>query len=250
MKREKITVILGMCGILLAGCGEKNIDNADGSEVNISSIESSIVSESKESDAFEEPESGKAETENGEVSLSKTEEDETGVYPESGGLSEITMGTYTEGKQTALCRVKLPLSYFMASGYTDEYGNENTMLETNGSLVSDIAAEGRLDELDVFSTTVVLHPQGEIQNEYTFAIVSADTFNLNTEQEYAPDGILFGDPGHQAYIYETSGQFDIVMLYELSEDWSLFIENTGDLKDSLALEAVGQEWYSLVTPIE
>ena len=172
------------------------------------------------------------------------------VYIGADSVSDITMGTFTGSAQEPLCNVKMPNSYYMASLYTDETGQSQTMLETNGKLISEIAESGVLGTCPYVPTTVVITAQGNADDSYTFTIVDTGTISVASEKEYAPGGIEI-DPGseHEAYVYSTSGQFDVVMAYRLNENWTLLIENGGELKDKMTLDEIGQAFYELVTPV-
>ena len=172
------------------------------------------------------------------------------VYIGADSVSDVTMGTFTGGAQTPLCKVSMPDSYYMASLYTDEAGQSKTMLETNGKLVSEIAESGVLETCPYVPTTVVITAQGNADDSYTFTVVDTESISIASEKEYAPGGIEI-DPGseHEAYVYSTSGQFDVVMAYRINEDWTLLIENSGELKDRMTLDEIGKAFYGLVTPI-
>ena len=172
------------------------------------------------------------------------------VYIGADSVFDVTMGTFTDSAQTPLCKVSMPDSYYMASLYTDEAGQSQTMLETNGKLVSEIAESGVLETCPYVPTTVVITAQGNADDSYTFTIVDTGTISVASEKEYAPGGIEIA-PGseHEAYVYSTSGQFDVVMAYRINEDWTLLIENSGGLKNRMTLSEIGKAFYGLVTPV-
>lgn len=173
------------------------------------------------------------------------------IYTGADAVTDVAMGTCIEGKQTRLCTIKVPTNYIIASLYMDENGERHTMPETDGKIVSDVIANGGLAGHSEVPDTIVLGAQGNIDNSFTFAITDSETISVESEEEFAPGGIEAETAdGQKAYIYETSGQFDIVMVYELNKDWTLMVGNTGGLKDSFSLEEIGRGLYSIVSVTE
>lgn len=184
-----------------------------------------------------------------EESYSSTN-DKIGVYMDSDSVVEVKMGTYVDSKQKALCSIKMPTNYTIASIYRDATGQNHTMSETNGKSLSE-AVKSDLDNSEQVPETVVLSSRGKIYNNYTFTIVDSKTISIESEKDYAPGGIDIGKGSENiAYVYKTTGQYDVAFVYKINDNWTLYIGNSGELKDNLSLSQIGEELYQLVTPIQ
>lgn len=241
---KKAFLIMIMCvAVLFAGCTDKK----NHVEENNDKPNSEISTESNNEKETEKSQADQSEVSN-PVNVS---ENDTNVYVGSEFLADVTMGTCIDGNQSALCTIKMPTGYFIASLYRDEYGQGHTMLETNGELLSEVISAGSLDSCSEIPDTVVMNAPGDANNSYTFAVIDTGTVSVDSEKEYAPGGIeIQSDSAHKGYVYSTSGQADIVMVYQINKDWTLMIQNSGQLKDEMPLEQIGQEFYQLVTPVE
>ena len=242
MKKALVMLVLFLA-FGLAGCSTKNTDDSTSNqETQVETTESSEGDTAKEDNGDNTTSSVAEEVE--------TSNNDTAVYVNSAKVADVNMGACVNGEQTVLCAVKLPADYYMTSLYMDEYGQSNTMLETNGKLLEEVAKDGALENCEQVPATVVMTAQGDANNSYTFAIVDSSTISVESEKDYAPGGIdVNAGSGHDAYAYTTSGQFDVVLVYEINDEWTLLIENSGQLKDTMSLEEIGQEFYNLVTPI-
>lgn len=175
----------------------------------------------------------------------------TNVYPGANSVVDIAMGTYDEGMQTSVCTVKMPENYIITSSYTDENGKNKTMTETNGRTVSEVIENGELKESSNVPSVVVLVAQGNVNNSFLISVLDAGEYSVQSEKEYEPDGVEVNiTEGHSAYIYNTKGQYDTVCVYQISDRWTLAIQNKGQLKDQMSLEEFGKEMCELITPIE
>lgn len=241
---KKKFVILMLClAVCLAGCTGKSKDESSSKQ----EAQTEETETSNTEDTNVDKDDNKTQNTAGKV---KTSDNDTAVYINSDRVADVNMGACVNGEQKVLCAVKLPANYYMTSLYMDEYGQSNTMLETNGKLLEDVVKEDALENCAQVPVTVVMTAQGDANNSYTFAIVDSATISVESEKDYAPGGIDVNTSGdHDAYAYTTSGQFDVVLVYEINDEWTLLIENSGQLKDTMSLEEIGQEFYRLVTPI-
>lgn len=180
-----------------------------------------------------------------------TEKNQYSVYIDAEEVAEMEMGVNENGQQKVLCTIKLPMNYFTAASYMTETGEETSMQEINGNLLMDILDLGTYEKSGKISSTIVLTASGEVDNSYTITIVDAERISVESEKDYAPDGIeISSGEGHDAYAYARTGQFDLVLAYQLNENWTLLVENSGEVKDHISLEEFGKEIYQLITPIQ
>lgn len=68
-----------------------------------------------------------------------TSRDDTGVYPNATGLTEVAMGVTED-----ICTFKVPLNYVLAGGYYDENNEEHTIQGLNSATttVEEVLAAG------------------------------------------------------------------------------------------------------------
>lgn len=199
-----------------------------------------------------------ADNENEDTDTSKkqtdisSEENGYGVYSGANTVAEMEMGVYENGETKVLCTVQLPTNCVLSSLYMNENGEEETMLETNGKQLSDILDLGIYEESGKISSTIVIGMPGNVDNSYTFTIFDAETYSVDYEKEFTPDGIdIEVGKGHDAYVcYDKTEQFDLVFAYQINEEWTLLIRNSGELKNQMSLEEFGQEMYQLITPVQ
>lgn len=187
-------------------------------------------------------------TESGQDMEEQITKNNTAVYAGAENIAKMEMGACVDGEQTKLCEVKMPTNYLMASLYMDEAGQNQAMPETNGKILGDVIESNVLESCQEIPAAIALAAQGGIENTYKFTIVDADTVSVESEKQYAPEGLLIAEgSGYPAYIYKSSGLFDVVFVYQLCKDWTLMIENSGCLKDE-DIELLGDEFYYLVIP--
>lgn len=249
IKMKKKLLMVTLCILVaLTACSNKKTDE----ENQPAESETTETQEEKETETQPEEEESVPEEQGGKAEGTVGEKNDTSVYPEADLVTDVAMGSCIDGKQTALCTVKIPTNYIFGSLYLDENGERQAMKETDGKLVTEvIASDGSIANRAEVPDTLVLSAQGSVDNKYTFAIVDSKTISVESEKEYAPGGIdVNTGNGHDAYVHVATGQFDVVFVYEINEDWSLLIQNSGQLKDELSIEEIGQEFYKVVTPVQ
>ena len=158
-----------------------------------------------------------------------------GIFPGSSTNADVKMGVYENGGVKELCTVTMPADHIIASSVMDETGTEHTMLETNGSILSDV-----LDSLEGIypSTAILTSTEGD---SITYMILPSATITVESEKEYAPEGI---DVESDAYIYQTTGQPYIMFVRNLNENWTFVLKFKGAL--NMPLEEIGKKFCSLV----
>lgn len=243
--KKKLLMVTFCLMVALTACSNKKAEESQPAETETTETQEEEETKPEEEESVPDEQGGNAEGAAGE-------KNETSVYVGADLVADVAMGSCIDGKQTALCTVKIPTNYIIASLYLDENGERQSMAETDGKLVSEVAAgDGSLANSTEVPDTVVLTAQGSVDNKYTFAIVDSETISIESEKEYAPGGIdVNTGNGHDAYVYAANGQFDVVLVYEINEDWTLLIQNSGQLKDEMSIEEIGQEFYKVVTPVE
>lgn len=249
IKMKKKLLMVTLCILVaLTACSNKKAEE----ENQPAESETTETQEEEETETQPEEEESVPEEHGGNAESTVGEKNETSVYPGADLVTDVAMGSCIDGKQTALCTVKIPTNYIFGSLYLDENGESQSMKETDGRLVSEVvASDGSVVKRTEVPDTVVLTAQGSADNSYTLVIVDSETISVESEKEYAPGGIdLNTGSGHDAYIHAATGQFDVVFVYEINEDWSLLIQNSGQLKDELSIEEIGQEFYKVVTPVQ
>ena len=247
--RKAYCVILALClaSIVMAGCG-KNVEKTEETKPVETQAETQSPAEEKaEPEVREEEKTAEAEEKKEE-----NMQDAAGVYMTSAKLADIPIGAYVDGEQKVLCSVKMPENYVIASLYMDESGvADKEMTETNGRVISAVIEDKSLESSENVPSTVIITSAENTMNTYTFGIVQSSRVSLETEKEFAPDGIdIAVGTDHDAYAYSTSGHFNMVLVYEINDDWTLLVENSGELKDKMSLEDFGKEFYGLVSPVE
>ncbi len=247
MKKKLLMVTLCML-VVLTACSNKKAEE----ESQPTETEATETQEEEETETQQEEEESVPKKQDDNVESAAGEKNETSVYAGADLVTDVVMGSCIDGKQTALCTVKIPTNYIFASLYLDENGERQAMKETDGKLVTEvIASDGSIANSAEVPDTLVLSAQGSVDNKYTFAIVDSKTISVESEKEYAPGGIdVNTGNGHDAYVHVDTGRFDVVFVYEINEHWSLLIQNSGQIKDELSIEEIGQEFYKVVTPVE
>ena len=114
MKRKIYLAVMAAAVISMAGCGKKTADTS--TDATPEPTQEATVTEEATPEA-EEPvqDTQEAETTSG---------DETGVYPNATGLTEVAMGVTED-----ICTFKAPLNYVLAGGY---YPDAKEIGDTNG----------------------------------------------------------------------------------------------------------------------
>ena len=118
MKRKIYLAVMAAAVISMAGCGKKTADTS--TDATPEPTQEATVTEEATPEA-EEPvqDTQEAETTSG---------DETGVYPNATGLTEVAMGVTED-----ICTFKVPLNYVLAGGYYDENNEEHTIQGLNSA---------------------------------------------------------------------------------------------------------------------
>lgn len=134
-----------------------------------------------------------------------TSRDDTGVYPNATGLTEVAMGVTED-----ICTFKVPLNYVLAGGYYDENNEEHTIQGLNSATttVEEALAAGSFstgNHLAFFTMTSLDADQTMITTGmYTPDIMSWDDFKA-----YYTDAKEIGDesvPGLLYHVEAISGQ--------------------------------------------
>lgn len=181
----------------------------------------------------------------GKEGAETTSGDETGVYPNATGLTEVAMGVTED-----ICTFKAPLNYVLAGGYYDENNEEQTIegLNSATTTVEEALAAGSFstgNHLAFFTMTSLDADQTMITTGmYTPDIMSWDDFKT-----YYPDAKEIGDtnvPGLLYHVEAISGQ-SVAVAVKVSDDVTLQIVYEGSLEDEIGEDELGQRLYNLVT---
>lgn len=150
-----------------------------------------------------------------------TSRDDTGVYPNATGLTEVAMGVTED-----ICTFKVPLNYVLAGGYYDENNEEHTIQGLNSATttVEEALAAGSFstgNHLAFFTMTSLDADQTMITTGmYTPDIMSWDDFKA-----YYKDAKEIGDesvPGLLYHVEAISGQC-VAGAVKVSDDVTLQI---------------------------
>lgn len=171
--------------------------------------------------------------------------DDTGVYPNATGLTEVAMGVTED-----ICTFKVPLNYVLAGGYYDENNEEHTIQGLNSATttVEEALAAGSFstgNHLAFFTMTSLDADQTMITTGmYTPDIMSWDDFKA-----YYTDAKEIGDesvPGLLYHVEAISGQC-VAVAVKVSDDVTLQIVYEGSLEGEIGEDELGQRLYELVT---
>lgn len=174
-----------------------------------------------------------------------TSRDDTGVYPNATGLTEVAMGVTED-----ICTFKVPLNYVLAGGYYDENNEEHTIQDLNSATttVEEALAAGSFstgNHLAFFTMTSLDADQTMITTGmYTPDIMSWDDFKA-----YYTDAKEIGDesvPGLLYHVEAISGQC-VAVAVKVSDDVTLQIVYEGSLEGEIGEDELGQRLYELVT---
>ena len=174
-----------------------------------------------------------------------TSRDDTGVYPNATGLTEVAMGVTED-----ICTFKVPLNYVLAGGYYDENNEEHTIQGLNSATttVEEALAAGSFstgNHLAFFTMTSLDADQTMITTGmYTPDIMSWDDFKA-----YYTDAKEIGDesvPGLLYHVEAISGQC-VSVAVKVSDDVTLQIVYEGSLEGEIGEDELGQRLYELVT---
>ena len=235
MKRKIYLAVMAAAVISMAGCGKKTAETS--TDATPEPTQEATVTEEATPEA-EEPvqDTQEAETTSG---------DETGVYPNATGLTEVAMGVTED-----ICTFKAPLNYVLAGGYYDENNEEQTIegLNSATTTVEEALAAGSFstgNHLAFFTMTSLDADQTMITTGmYTPDIMSWDDFKT-----YYPDAKEIGDtnvPGLLYHVEAISGQ-SVAVAVKVSDDVTLQIVYEGSLEDEIGEDELGQRLYNLVT---
>lgn len=99
-----------------------------------------------------------------------TSRDDTGVYPNATGLTEVAMGVTED-----ICTFKVPLNYVLAGGYYDENNEEHTIQGLNSATttVEEALAAGS------FSTGNHVKKAGKGQNKPGLLLCASGLYTLH-----------------------------------------------------------------------
>ena len=159
-----------------------------------------------------------------------TSRDDTGVYPNATGLTEVAMGVTED-----ICTFKVPLNYVLAGGYYDENNEEHTIQGLNSA--GNHLAFFTMTSLDADQTMITT-------GMYTPDIMSWDDFKA-----YYTDAKEIGDesvPGLLYHVEAISGQC-VAVAVKVSDDVTLQIVYEGSLEGEIGEDELGQRLYELVT---
>lgn len=174
-----------------------------------------------------------------------TSRDDTGVYPNATGLTEVAMGVTED-----ICTFKVPLNYVLAGGYYDENNEEHTIQGLNSATttIEEALAAGSFstgNHLAFFTMTSLDADQTMITTGmYTPDIMSWDDFKA-----YYTDAKEIGDesvPGLLYHVEAISGQ-SVAVAVKVSDDVTLQIVYEGSLEGEIGEDELGQRLYELVT---
>ena len=244
IKRKILASLLIVMSIDMIGCKNNSTNNKDSAKTEIT-----VEKEQNSTDETEQMNESQVDDKINDINVA---DNTTKAYPGSKSVVSITMGASENGNQVALCTLKIPTDYYMASLYMDETGETQTMLETNGKLVSQIVEAGSLETLKEFCNEVSLEAPGGTDNTYGISILPVDFYSVEYEKDLTPDGLdIETKDGHAVYVcYDSSDQSDFVFAYQINDKWTLLIQNKGQLKDQMSLEDFAKEMCQLIIPIE
>ena len=225
--------------LLAAGCGKEKSEVS--SAVNLSAVESVTGSSRMEESA--------ADVSAAELSASvETVVDETGVYPETTGLTELSLGI-----NDVACTIKVPLNYILGGATTIENGSEHS-LEGLGSTVT---VENAFERGNVSSEQAI----------YSFAMTSLDAIptmidvmmydtasvgDIEAIKAIYTDGKDIGDSSMPGWVYKErestlNPNADTAIIIQVSDTTLMSVFYQGPVVDEVGEDEMAQRVYNLVT---
>ena len=234
--RNKVYMALIMIVVLsVAGCGKKE-ETVSSAPQMVSSVSTEVSSVAETSD--------ESETDT-EVAV-ETAGDETGVYPNSIGITDVPMGITED-----ICTVKVPLNYVLAGCYYDESGTLQTMEGLNSATTQveeSIAAGAFTGDHSMGSFTLTSLDAKPTKIDAMMYVKSVAT--LEDFKEMYPDGKEIGDTSVPGYVYRMEGLSGDELLtvgVQINADVMLQLMYDGPVVDEVGEDEAAQRIYNLIT---
>lgn len=175
---------------------------------------------------------------------------DTGLYIGADNVGTLMMGTRKGEEEIPLCKVTMPLNYAITALYVDESGGQLSLPEAAGASVLDVL-EGESDTATPhLPATVVLSFAGDPHEMYSFAVERGDVISAASEEASVPGGSMIEDGhGHTAYVHKSEGIFDLVVVSDLSPDWTMVIQYAGPSQKHRSAQELGEMICRLMEPI-
>ena len=232
-KRWRLVFLVLALG--MSGCANKNKESDVRAE---SVVEAAQVCTSQDVSAKE---TKKTEEEDGNTSKSK---DHTTDEFDENSVIEVAMGPSAGASSSALCKVKIPASYYIAGEETDSAGNTKAI----GAAV--VPQVGTLDLGDRFFTKACVRSEGTVNGTYDFEIYPTSEYTVEDVETSMPNGIeIEHDSFHPAYITDA-GRYEALFVYALDENWVLAIGYDGDLTEQMSLNDLGKKFYEMIVSLK
>ncbi len=198
---------------------------------------------------------------------SSNQPDETGVYVDSKGVMEVSMGIEMDDTQRSGCTVKIPKNYFIYGDGVNEDGLKRY------SVLRWDRLEKYTDEkkLDGYTFCYLLFGpkggkilNGEFRSErqrkkhhrFYFEMFSNERGNFQSLESYAPsNGFWISSDTMRGYAYEEPAEgphrgLRLTMHVPINHEMILRMGYEGPLLEELGVKELGERMLSLVTPIK
>ena len=236
MKRKCYLCLIAVVMVLAAGCGKEKTDSSLPTSVSV--VESETGSSQTEDSS--------ADSSTVEVSTSvNVVVDETGVYPETSGITELGLGI-----DTVACTIKVPLNYIMAGATILKDGAQQSIegLGATTTVESAVKDGNVSDELAIYSlgiTSLDADPTRINLMMYDASSVG----DMAAIKAMYPDGKEVGDDTMPGWVYKTTNNpdADFAMVIQTSDNSFLNLYYQGPVVDEVGEDEMAQRVYNLVT---
>lgn len=167
--------------------------------------------------------------------------DETGIYPESTGCAEITVGD-TE----AICNVSVPLNYLFSGNYYKNGVDTNIPEINTGTTVEEARENGVFTQYIIYS--FVMTALNQDNTNINMVLLNSEMISFDEIKTRVDNIMEIGDtvPGY-AYYFEESGRKGLKVGIKVSEKYTLEFDYFGDNVEKMTEEELAQKIYDLVT---
>lgn len=180
-----------------------------------------------------------------------------GIFPNGAELTEFSMGTYYNEKQTKYCNLKLPGNYYGWAMYlTSENTNVNFEMATSHFL-SESINNGMLEQNEAvqqfhYSNSQTIK-EGEATTDIYATIFKAEQITYEGMKAQISgatdikeiDGVAFYNKGDKKYT-----DIDVTMYYKLDDEITLEISYKGPLAEEIGIDKIANKLFDLIEVIK
>ena len=205
-----------------------------------------------------------------EVLESEQEKTETGwsilenVYTSNGEIIHVPMGSYINGKQTAVCEVKVPSDHIINALYRAEDGETYAFESADGSYAYTLekAIENGYMEEDYITEELDVRYYGDLDVDgdmgysISFEVITSDRSTYDAKKEFIEnqeeyENVTNGELNGHSYIYYTSedgmtGNTVLEVDYMIDENNYMIITYSGQRVYSRGLSVLVEDLCNLV----